>query len=221
MSFTQELGSNLHMINDIVGHSDKTAIDNHVTNILEHIDHSDNIFDAVQVAQKVQNIPVQPTIPDKGITLDNVEHTGQSGASRIPRMVSSGSVMPGSGIPIVNDTMIPHNQQTQIQCEVIQPSTQLTTIPKKKVSFQSEVHVVEPQHPHIVPRSGNEVVEHQKHQSGSDCVSHAQETTSQNPSQNLTNINNIVGFKMSISTLYFVGLLIIVGVVAYFQQKRK
>lgn len=188
MSFTKELGSNLHMINDITGHSDKTIIANHVTNMLDHIDHSDDIFNTLQlhgnaiaesgaksqVAQKVQTLSIQPTLPDKGIT---------------------------RAAAIVNDTTIPHVQQPQTPVEVIQPSTQLTTIPKKKVSFQSEVHVVEPPQSHIAP--------------------HVQEPTQQNISQNLTNINNIVGFKMSISTLYFVGLLIIIGAVAYFQQKRK
>lgn len=197
MSFTKELGSNLHMINDALEHSDKTLIDNHVTNILEHIDCSDNVFDVVplrgneviesQIVQKVPSIQIQPTISDKSMA----------------RMVSS-----GSAVPNVNDATIVHNLQPQIHTDGIQPSTQLVPIPKKKVSFQSEVHVVEPPQTHIV-----------QHRLKPDVS----ETTPQNTSasQNLTNINNIVGFKMSISTLYFVGLLIIIGAVAYFQQKRK
>jgi hypothetical protein len=187
MSFAKELGSNLHMINDVLEHSDKTLIDNHVTNILEHIDHSDNVFDAVPLVQKVPIVPVQPTIADKSMA----------------RIASSSSIVPN-----VNDATIVHNQQPQIHTDVIQPSTQLVPIPKKKVSFQSEVHVVEPPQTHIV-----------QHRLKPDVP----ETTPQNAnaSQNLTNINNIVGFKMSISTLYFVGLLIIIGAVAYFQQRRK
>lgn len=184
MSFTKELGNNLHMINSVLDH-DKLTVDKHVTNILDHLDHSGSIPEVV------------PNVPDKVV----------------PELRTKPDVLPG--YTLIHDT-IPHTQQ--IQPEVIQPSTQLVALPKKKVSFQSEVRVVEPPQTHTPVRS-NEAISH----IGNNTGSHIQDIQSQgtNAGQNLTNINNIVGFKMSISTLYFVGLLIIIGAVAYFQQKRK
>lgn len=107
-------------------------------------------------------------------------------------------------------THIPMDRATHVPVQLTAQTTQSIINPRKKVSFQPEVQVVEPD------------IQRVTHPIETDMqLSRTSQIVPRTTSGHVTStVNNITGFKMSISTLYFIGLLILIGIVAYFQQKR-